>query len=249
MCRHLARLGGPITLQTLLIDPPYGLLRQSWAPRRQRHGSLNADGFGVGWFSPDRAEPARYRRAVPMWTDASLASFAGVVRSRCVLAAVRSATAGTPRDEAACAPFLLPRGVLLSHNGRVRVGAVAPLVSAGALAAVGSTVDSAFLAALAGAALARGASVDAALVETVQQAAGADPDARLNLLATDGATVVATTWGDTLCWKQTDGAVVVASEPSDDDSGWTDVPDRSLLVLTDTSAGMTVGVTSLEDNA
>ena len=232
MCRHTAWLGRPATLQELLVDPPHGLLRQSWEPRRQQHGVVNADGFGVGWYSPEREEPARYRRAVPMWADASFASLAGVVRSGCVLAAVRSATIGGPAGEEACAPFLLPGGVLLSHNGAVPVQAVAPLVSSAALAAVGSTVDSAFLAALVGARLQDGLPLDAALAAAVRAVAEVAPGCRLNLLATDGRSIAATAWGDTLCWRVRSGGVVVASEPSDDEDAWTQVPDRSLLHTT-----------------
>ena len=47
MCRHLAYLGPPMTLQSLLLDPPHSLLRQSWAPRMQRHGTVNALGVNV----------------------------------------------------------------------------------------------------------------------------------------------------------------------------------------------------------
>ena len=241
MCRHTAWLGQPTSLAELLVDPPSGLWRQSWAPRRQRHGSVNADGFGVGWYADDRTEPARYRRAVPMWSDVSLRSFAGVLRSACVLAAVRSATAGTPRGEEACAPFLLDSRVLLSHNGAVPVAALAPLVSSAELAAVGSTVDSAFLAALVAQRLDAG--LGAALAGAVAVTAPLAPHARLNLLATDGTTVAATAWGDTLCWRALPGGAVVASEPSDDEEGWTDVPDRSLLVL----AGDGARVTALDD--
>ena len=63
MCRHLAYLGPPATLRSLLCDPPHGLATQSWAPRRQQHGTVNVDGFGVGWYAPGDPEPARYRRA------------------------------------------------------------------------------------------------------------------------------------------------------------------------------------------
>lgn len=230
MCRHTAWLGAPRTLQELLVDPPTGLARQAWAPRRQRHGTMNADGFGVGWFSPERDAPARYRREAPLWTDASFASLAGVVRSGCVLAAVRSATPGGPGGETACAPFLLPGGVLLSHNGVVPVDLVAPLVPAAGLRELGSTVDSAFLAALVATRLGDG--LAAALAAAVVEVADVAPTARLNLLATDGATVAATTWGDTLCWRVTSGGVEVASEPSEHDDDWTDVPDRHLLELT-----------------
>ena len=228
MCRHSAWLGRPRSLQELLVDPPFGLARQSWAPRRQRHGTVNADGFGVGWWTDGQV--ARYRRPVPIWGDASFTSLAPVVRSGCVLAAVRSATAGGPGGEEACAPFLLPGGVLVSHNGAVPIDAVAPLVPSAALAAIGSTVDSAFVAALVGQALPGGLPV--ALSRAVRAVAEVAPAARLNLLASDGQSIAATAWGDTLFWRSADGGAVVASEPSDDDTDWTPVPDRSLLVLT-----------------
>lgn len=51
MCRHLAYLGPPTTLAALLLVPPHGLLRQSYAPMDMRGGgTVNADGFGVGWY-------------------------------------------------------------------------------------------------------------------------------------------------------------------------------------------------------
>jgi len=228
VCRHTAWLGRPTSLQTLLVDPPHGLVRQSWAPRRQRYGTVNADGFGIGWY--DGGSVARYRRAGPIWGDASFLSMAPVVRSACVLAAVRSATAGGPAGEEACAPFLLPGGVLLSHNGAVPVDAVAPLVPSADLARIGSTVDSAFLAALVAARLNLG--LAAALSSVVREVAERAPEARLNLLATDGTVVAATAWGDTLWTAGAGDGLLVASEPSDDEECWTEVPDRSLLVLT-----------------
>ncbi len=233
MCRHVAHLGRPVSLAEVLLTPPCGLLRQSWAPRAQRYGTVNADGFGVGWYAPTRSTPARYRRPTPLWADASLASFAPVVWSTCVLAAVRSATPGTPHDESACAPFLLG-DVLLSHNGAVPdVGAaLGRLVPGAALAAVGSTVDSAFVAALVGARLAAGDPLGVALAATVRLVADRAPGARLNLLATDGRSVAATTWGDTLVVRPGSGGVLVASEASDDEPGWEPVPDRRLVTAT-----------------
>ena len=56
MCRHLAYLGPPVTLRSLLTDPPSGLGTQAWAPRRQRHGTMNVDGFGVGWYADGRPQ-------------------------------------------------------------------------------------------------------------------------------------------------------------------------------------------------
>jgi glutamine amidotransferase len=120
MCRHLAWLGRPRSLAALVLEPPSSLLVQSYAPRRQAHGLLNADGWGVG-FWPDagaKGPPARWRSARPLWSDASFASVSPALSSGCVVAAVRSATVGMPPDETAAAPFLHD-GWLVSHNGRV----------------------------------------------------------------------------------------------------------------------------------
>src|ERR671926_1412338 len=141
VCRPLAWLGRPRTLAELVLEPPSSLLVQSWAPRRQRYGTVNADGWGVGFFSPGRAQPARWRSARPIWGDASFASVAPVLTSGCVVAAVRSATVGMPVEEAAAAPFTDGRA-LLSHNGRVDRAVLPPARTAE------STVDSALLAAL-----------------------------------------------------------------------------------------------------
>jgi gamma-glutamyl hercynylcysteine S-oxide hydrolase len=216
VCRHLAWLGRPRTLAELVLEPPSSLLVQSWAPRRQRYGTVNADGWGVGFFSSGRAQPARWRSARPLWADPSFASVAPVLSSGCVVAAVRSATVGMPLEESAVAPFTDGRW-LLSHNGRVDRAVLPPVRDAE------STVDSALLAALV---FDRGLD---ALADTVREVAAADPGARLNLLAADGTRLLATTWGDTLSALVTADGTALASEPWDDDPRWTDVPDRSLV--------------------
>jgi gamma-glutamyl hercynylcysteine S-oxide hydrolase len=230
MCRHLAWLGRPRTLASLVLEPPSSLLVQSWAPRRQRHGTVNADGWGVGFYVPGRAEPARWRSARPLWGDTSFASVAPVISSGCVLAAVRSASAGMPVEETAVAPFTDGRW-LLSHNGLVDRAVLR------ATPAAESTVDSALLAALV---FARGPAV---VAQTVREVAAADPGARLNLLLTDGTRLLATTWGDTLSVLTTPDGTALASEPWDDDAAWTDVPDRQLVEATPDG----VSLTPLED--
>jgi gamma-glutamyl hercynylcysteine S-oxide hydrolase len=207
-----------------------------------RYGTINADGFGVGWYAPGvRAEPAVYRRATPMWGDASFASVSGVVTSGCVLGAVRSATPGMPIEETATAPFT-SGNVLLSHNGRIQSEAVARLLEKETDPLVPeSRCDSAALAALLFSRLARGSDLVETLASVVVEAGGADPAARLNLLATDGTTVVASTWGDTLSYRTGEDGTVVASEPDDSDASWVDVPDRRLVVVRE----MTVTLRSL----
>ncbi|WP_235928081.1 ergothioneine biosynthesis protein EgtC [Goekera deserti] len=222
----MAWLGQPRTLASVVLDPPSSLLVQSWAPRRQRHGTVNADGWGVGFYAEGRTEPARWRSDRPLWSSASFASVAPAVSSGCVLAAVRSATVGMPADESAAAPFTDGRW-LLSHNGRVD-RAVLP-----ASRTAESTCDSALLAAHV---FARGADL---LGDVVREVGAADPAARLNLLATDGTRLLATTWGDTLSVLTTPAGTAVASEPWDDDPAWVDVPDRHLVEVTPDGTAVT----------
>lgn len=199
-----------------MLEPEFGLLRQSSAPRRQRRGRLNADGWGVGFYAAQGAVPVRWRSARPLWGDASFASVAPVLSSGAVLAAVRSATVGMPMDESAAAPFTDGRW-LLSHNGRVERSALPPSTDAE------SVCDSALLAAHV---FARGPEH---LADTVRELSLLDPTATLNLLLTDGTRVLAVTWGDPASYLVEPDGVVVASEPWDDDPRWVDVPDRHLL--------------------
>ena len=214
MCRHLGWLGVPVPISSLVLEPPNGLVVQSYSPRRQKHGLLNADGWGVGFF--DGPVPRRWRSAAPLWGDASFASVAPALSSGCVVAAVRSASAGMPIEPSACAPFTDGQW-LLSHNGLVERAVLPPSPLAE------SVVDSAVLAALI---FARGLD---RLAGTILEIGEADPDARLNILATNGSRLLAATWGDTLSVLRRPDGVVVASEPYDDHPDWQDVPDRHLV--------------------
>jgi glutamine amidotransferase len=216
MCRHLGWLGEPRSIASLVLEPPSGLLVQSYAPRLQKHGLMNADGWGVGFF--DNGVVRRWRSAAPLWGDASFASVAQALSSGCIVAAVRSASVGMPIEPSASAPFSDGQW-LLSHNGLVD-RAVLPLSSKAE-----STVDSALLAALI---FDRGLDV---LGDTIVEVAAADPNARLNILAANGSQLRATTWGDTLSVLRQDDGVVLASEPYDDNPAWQEIPDRHLIVV------------------
>jgi gamma-glutamyl hercynylcysteine S-oxide hydrolase len=230
MCRHLGWLGEPRSVASLVLDPPYGLLVQSYSPRRQKHGLMNADGWGVGFFDDGIAR--RWRSAAPLWGDTSFASVAPALRSGCIVAAVRSASVGMPIEPSASAPFTDGQW-LLSHNGLVDRAALPPS------SAAESTNDSALLAALI---FERGMD---ALGDTIAEVAAADPNARLNILAGNGSQLRATTWGDTLFVLRTADGVVLASEPFDDDQGWQEIPDRHLVGV----SGSDVELTDLKGSA
>lgn len=235
MCRHLGYLGPEQTLHSLVYDGEHSLETQAYAPRMTQGNLLNADGFGVGWYQDGAGSrvPVRFRRAQPLWTDQSFREVAGAVRTSCAVAAIRSATVGFPVDESCAQPFRAGTW-LFSHNGKVEGygGVEAKLRElAGDVAEVPDArapVDSAPLFALAvrhwrdGAPLGDG--LAAALAAVTALAPG-----RYNLLASDGAALAATTWGDSLFVREDADAVRIASEPLDDDPAWRPVPDRSLV--------------------
>jgi dimethylhistidine N-methyltransferase/ergothioneine biosynthesis protein EgtC len=238
MCRFLAYLGPAVTLESLLLAPPHSLVRQSYAPRHQAHGRVNADGFGVGWYDRSvRPEPARYRSDRPIWSDRSLASFAGLVSARTVVAAVRDATPPAAVEVSGSPPFTSGPW-LFAHNGAVEgftEGAGAELrrlLSPGRLAGIEGASDSEVVFALVLDALDAGAEPPGALAAAVAAVTSAAP-ARLNLLLTDGLSLAATAWGDSLFLLDggNESGVAVASEPWDDDPRWTRVPDHSLVAV------------------
>ena len=124
MCRHAAWLGAPRTLDSLIHEPEHGLLRQSYAPRRQRyghgqrrrlrHGLVRPRPRGAGPLPPcdphlGGRQPAGPRAGRPLGT----ACWPPYGR----------ATVGMPIEETATAPFA-DGPWLLSHNGRVAREAV-----------------------------------------------------------------------------------------------------------------------------
>ncbi|AZM57035.1 ergothioneine biosynthesis protein EgtC [Streptomyces sp. WAC 01529] len=244
MCRHIAFLGAPEPLGRLLVEPAHSLYRQSWAPRHQRYGTVNADGFGVGWYADGDPVPGRYRHSGPIWGDQSFADLARVVRSGALLAAVRDATLAGADGEAAAAPFASGPW-LFSHNGAVTgwprsLAALAEGLPPAELLSMEARCDSALVWALVLHRLRGGDEEGQALADTVLEVAAAAPGSRLNLLLTNGDTITATAWGDTLWYLAEPGRrTVVASEPYDDDPHWREVPDRTLLAASRTDVLLT----------
>lgn len=234
MCRHLAYLGPPACLAEFVFDRPHSLARQGWAPVDMRGGgTINADGFGAGWYPDGEGEPLRYRRACPIWADPGFEPIARSVTSRAMVAAVRSATPGMAVTELACAPFAAD-GLLFSLNGRIAgwpdsVADIAERLPAVELLRMAAPTDSGLLWQLVRARLADGEDMASAVAGVVTEVATTAPGSRLNLLLTDGRTIVATTWTHSLSVRRVAGAVLVASEPLDE-TGWTAVDDRAIVV-------------------
>lgn len=253
MCRHIGYVGAPVPVGEVLTRGSHSLRTQAWAPREMRGGgTINADGFGVAWWSPGAASATRYRNADPIWTDPAVDEVLPQLISHAVLGSVRSATVGMPVERAACAPFLWEEWAF-SHNGvvpgwrSVLTAVLSDLDVAATRAGMTRRYETSHL--LEAEALTDSAALwvllrrlldpepPAGLAETPETALRLlvtgvlhhAPDARVNLLLGNGAAVWATTCYHSLYALVGDDFAVLSSEPYDDDTRWQQLPDRSLV--------------------
>lgn len=113
MCRWLAYIGSPVSIEELLYKPANSLVMQSLHSRLGAE-TTNGDGFGVGWYD-ESATPGLYHSTEPAWHDRNLRELAGHVRSGVVLAHIR-ASSGSPVQQTNCHPFRHGHWLWM-HNG------------------------------------------------------------------------------------------------------------------------------------
>jgi glutamine amidotransferase len=215
-------------LRTVLWDAPHALVEQGRAAREMIVATENPHGWGVAWWPGPDSPPARYRSATPMWEDGGFD--ASDQTAVAVLAAVRRASPGMAGDPRNNAPFVDvgDTGPLaFSLNGYAFAGGREAAIRAALPPARGDALegetDSEVLFSLLCEALPEA-------LAAVHRRLDADDDVYANMLVTDGAVVVGTTWNHTCYLSDTGTATTVASERLDDDTRWRRVPDRSLFL-------------------
>jgi glutamine amidotransferase len=226
MCRHLAYMGPPVALRSLLFDAPHALVQQARVPRFQNAGRDNPDGWGVAWGA---APVERYRSALAMWDDVA---FEGTETSGAVLAAARYASPGSTRDARNAAPFVSGEW-MFSLNGFVsdfRDGFGDELrsrLSPRRARAIEGDTDSEVVFALILDQLDVGVPPGEALAD-VARIVRTESTGALNLLLSNGTDVAATVIDNSL-YLCADAGLVLASEPLDDRESWAEIDNGSLV--------------------
>jgi gamma-glutamyl hercynylcysteine S-oxide hydrolase len=229
MCRHLAYVGAAVPLHDLLFGAPHALARQAERPRHQQSGDTNPDGWGVAWYTHGADEPQLYRTVTPIWDDAEFARQSEDISCTAVLAAARLASPGASIDVTGNAPFVEGRWAF-SLNGIVHGFAegvgdeLRARIDPDRRARLVGDADTEVLFALVLQLIDSGMAPDQALVQVVRDVL-AITTGRLNLLLTDGTTVYATRWGNSLFRA----GALVASEPLDSQLVWKEVRDESVV--------------------
>lgn len=243
MCRLLAYLGAPAYLSEHVEAPARSLIAQSLTAAEAKTVT-QGDGVGVAWYS-DRPEPGVYRESRPAWSDENLRSLCRNIRAGLFFAHVRAAT-GTDASRANCHPFA-SGARLFMHNGQIggygRIRRrVESLIDDRVYDARLGTSDSE---ALFLAALSRGldetpaAGFSAVLGDVVrlQREHGIRAPLRFAACYSDGRRLHAFRWASddrapSLYLRRLPGAVLIASEPYDDErAAWQAVePDTVLTV-------------------
>ncbi len=243
-------------MDELLVKPARSLLAQSRHARESTF-EVNADGFGVGWFTRHASGPGVYHETRPAWNDENLRSLTSHLVSPLFLAHIRAATSAVSRTN--CHPFR-DGAWLFQHNGaiggfdRVRHtldAAMDPDVYARRLGCTDSET-------MFGLCLSEGLRDDppAALAEMIRRVESARARARvqdpfnMTVAASDGSTLWAARYGSdgdgpslyhSASQAALDGAsatagaieanaTIVVSEPLDDGTEhWKAIPPRSIL--------------------
>lgn len=237
MCRHLAYLGPPIALRSLLFDAPHSLCEQGARPWHQAAERVNNDGWGVAWFGPDGTIDDRYyRTTTSMWDDTAFTD--GNVQSGAFVAAARLASPGASLEPTGNAPFRSD-GWLFSLNGYVKdfregvEGELRAALSPRRRDAIVGDADTEVVFALVLDRLDRGSAPAAALAAAVKHVT-ALTEAKLNLLLTDGRAMHGTRFGNSLFAR----ASTIVSEPLDETDEWQEIPEDSLVLATASSPGV-----------
>ncbi|HKJ69656.1 MAG TPA: ergothioneine biosynthesis protein EgtC [bacterium] len=254
MCRLLAYKGSPVTLHRLVYEADHSLEEQSYQPEEMLSGTVNVDGFGCGWHNQQvREEPGVYRTLSNLWSDMSFRSLSGIVTADLAFASVRNATPPSPTDIQSVQPLSMGP-YLFMHNGHIKEfhGKVKRplhnLIPDDIYAQMYSASDSAAIFALLyhrlrqqPPSLAHMQSQLADVLYTITDLAREhDVACYLNLALTDGTGIVFSRYSNdeesNSLYRLEDGqrypdAVLIVSEPLDDDQDWQAVPHNSIVSI------------------
>lgn len=257
MCRLVLCKGPAVPISKIVLEPPHSLFKQSYDAKEMLSGSMNADGYGIGWYNPPLGTtPALYTQTQPIWHDANLPRMMDKISSGIILAHVRGASDGMPVTTTNTHPFAY-KNFLFMHNGSIDhfratiFSELAPNIHTALWDHIKGNTDSEHVFGLWLSYLDAPNKERCTLSEQVQAlrktisflealAGRKKIDAVLNLGISDGINVMATRYHfgkrkASLYYIENaatfPASTIIASEKLDDDTNWKPVPERSIVTI------------------
>ena len=249
MCRLIAYAGAPMQASRLVFGGEHSLYEQSWKPRELLSGSVNADGWGVAWYTDgvDGPTPARIAETRPIWYDEDLPQTLDGIRSATIVAALRNGTPGIPVDRSGLLPMVHDRWSFVLNGfvpdfRRGHMRALRSELPDDLYAELRGSSDSETLFLLSVMELREGRTMPEALAATARRikARVGDAEAQLNMVLSDGTSVAAVRSSTVLQTNSlylaehppfADGGVVLASEAPDPGAVWAPVDGHSWVEI------------------
>ena len=129
MCRWLIYFGNEILLNKILFNGENSIIKQSYKktftpfleePNKRNH-EINADGFGIGWYSKNIIEPCLYISTNTPWSDINIKRLSKHISSNLIFAHIRAIKplSSSIVHEYNCHPFI-HKNFMFMHNGDLK---------------------------------------------------------------------------------------------------------------------------------
>ena len=125
MCRLLVYFGENTYLYNIIYNPPHNIIKQSYSlaytPNIEQNvlnTNLNLDGFGCGWWVPEKENFYFYKSLKSIWNDTLLNSISHSIKSPLIFAHIRAVLKrkSTPVSDLNTHPFVINKWIWM-HNG------------------------------------------------------------------------------------------------------------------------------------
>jgi len=103
-------------MSKMITEPEHAMLQLA-IKAHCCHTPVNADGFGISWYSPDVGVPGVFKDITPAWNNPNLKQISRAIKSPCFFAHVRAASTGGV-NYPNCHPFTY-KNLSFMHNGTV----------------------------------------------------------------------------------------------------------------------------------
>lgn len=248
MCRIVAYLGDPVTLDTLTSTKPGGLIPRALKCEEMPGGTMCPDGWKLGWLAGHSDEPVIMTGTKPAYMDENLQNVPPGVISHAAVGVVRLATLSTTIADVSN-PLYEAEGGLMAFNcsfepwPRMMPAWRGGMFAEHEAAIKDSTEPEHFLALWRSHRQMIGSVLDpnvgglaSAVDEVTRHLHRSDGQAAMTLVLVERERLVALRWAyrkdqNSLYWCQHPQGTLVASEPVDPAWGWSPLPEQAITVL------------------